>query len=148
MTKPPFDFSEMMKTFNPEALTKMFDPAAMMKSLQDAGKDMPDMTAFMESNQRNFEAMTEANKAAAATYKDMLEKQMQLFQSVTEPAQQKLKEAADPATIKAGTDAMNEAVEQALALMQSMADAARAANEKAFEAVKDQAANVTRSMKP
>ena len=148
MTKAPFDFSEMMKAFNPEAMSKMFDPATMMKTLQDAGKDMPDMSAFIQSNQRNFDAMTEANKAAAATYKDMLEKQMQLFQSVTEPAQQKLKEAADPATIQAGTAAMNDAVAQALALMQTMADAARTANEQAFEAVKEQAANATRSMKP
>ena len=70
---------------------------------------------------------------------------MQIFQSMTEPAQQKLKEATDPATIQAGTAAMNEAVEQALGMMQTMAEAARTANEQAFDAVKDQVASATKS---
>ncbi len=144
MTKSPFDLSEMFKAFSPEAMSKAFDPANMMKSLQDTNKDMPDMSAFIEANQRNFEAMAAANKAAAEGYKDMLEKQMQIFQAVTEPAQQTLKDAADPVTIEAGTAAMNEAVEQALGLMQKMAEAARTANSEAFDTVKDQVASATR----
>jgi hypothetical protein len=145
MTNNPFDPSEMFKAFNPEAMSKLFDPSNMMKSLEGASKDLPDMSTFIATNQRNFDAMTEANKVAAEGYKDMLEKQMQIFQSVVEPAQKKLKEAADPATIQAGTAAMNEAVERALGLMQQMAEAAREANDKAFDAVKEQAAQATRS---
>lgn len=149
MTNNPFDPSEMFKAFNPEVMSKVFDPENMMKALQDTGKDMPDMSAFIETNKRHFEAMAEANKAAAEGYKDMLEKQMQIFQDVTEPFQQKLKEAADPVTIQARTDAMNDAVEQALGLMQKMAEAARAANEQAFDTVKGQAASsVKKSKKP
>ncbi|WP_187431496.1 hypothetical protein ROLI_026840 [Roseobacter fucihabitans] len=142
MTKTPFDMSDMFKAFNPEAMSKVFDPSEMMKSLQQTHKGMPDLSAFIETNQRNFEAMAEANKAAAEGYRDMLAKQMEIFQSAIEPAQQKLKDAGDPATIQAGTEAMNEAVEQALSLMQKMAEATREANEKAFESIKDQAENM------
>ena len=113
----------MLKGPTADAMAKFFDPISSTKSLQDAGKDLPGLSEFSETHQRNFDALAEANKAAAEGYKDMLEKQMQIFQSVTEPAQKMLKDAADPAALQAGTAAWNHAVEQALGLMQGMAQA-------------------------
>ncbi len=144
MTKTPFDPSEMFKGPAAEAMAKFLDPMGLMTALQDAGKDMPGLPGFSENHQRNVEALAEANKAAMAGYKDMLEKQMQIFQSLTEPAQKMLKDAADPAAIQAGTAAWNKAVEDALGLMQNMAQAAQEANAKAFEAVNGQAASLMR----
>lgn len=144
MTKNPFDPSEMFKGGSADAMSKFFDPMSLMKSLQEASKDLPGLSGFAETHQRNVEALAEANKAAMAGYKDMLEKQMQIFQSVTEPAQQMLKGAGDPAAIQASTAAWNKAVEEALGLMQSMAEAAQAANAQAFEKVNEQAASLMR----
>jgi len=145
MSKNPFDLSDLFKSFNPEAMSKMFDPANMMSAFKDMGKDLPDMTSAIDTNKRQFEAMAEANKAAAASYKDMVEKQAEIFQDVIEPAQKMMSGASDPATAKAASDAMNTAVEQALGIMQQMADTARTANEQVFAAAKDQAASAVKN---
>ncbi len=144
MAKNPFDPAEIFKAFSPDAMAKAFDPNAMMNAFQEAGKNLPDLADVFDANKRHFEATAEANKAAAAGYKDMLEKQMEIFREVTEPVQKMMMDAADPATIKAQTDAMSEAVQNALALMQNLAEASRVANEKAFEEVK---AEVTKTVK-
>lgn len=141
MSKNPFDISELFKSFDPEAMSKMFDPNNLMAAFKDAGKDMPDMSSVFDTNKRQFEAMAEANKAAAASYKDMVGKQMEIFQDVIKPAQDLMTGASDPSSNQAAGDAMSNAVEQALGIMQQMAETAQMANEQAFTAAKDQVAD-------
>jgi hypothetical protein len=125
----PFDMSELMKLYDPERVAKMFDPSAFMAQMPSG---MPDMATLMERNRRNYEAMVEANKAAAATYRDMLEKQTEIWTRMTEAAREYASEASGPDAMTKGSEAYAKAVETSLTLMQEMAETAREANEKAF----------------
>lgn len=138
MAKSPFDMSEMMKAFDPEAMKKMFDPQKMMEMLKMPSAGGADMASLIEANKRHFEAMAEAHKSAAEGYKDMLEKQMALFQDVIAPAQKMIAEASDPETIKARTDAMNKAIADGLEVVRKLAESTKTANEQAFNAFKAQ----------
>jgi hypothetical protein len=111
---------------------------------------MFDMEGIIKANQRNFEAMKEANKAAAETYKDMLDKQMEIFGQLTLAARQQYEwaeDAAGPDTLKAKTAAMSEAVEEALVLMRKLAEASREANEEAFNQMRGQVEEAVEKMK-
>ncbi|SES16032.1 Phasin protein [Tranquillimonas rosea] len=141
-TKNPYDFSEYFKAFDPELMTKMFTPQAMMAMFQPQSRgDMFDMESVIKANQRNFEAMADANRAAAEAYKDLLDKQMEIFGKLTMAARQQyewMEDTAGPDTLKAKTEAMNDAVEEALTLMRKLAEEARKANEEAFSTVRGQ----------
>ena len=141
MTDNPFDPSKYFPAFDPEAMSKMFNPQAMFQMFQAPQASVFDMESIIKANQRNFEAMKEANQAAAETYKDMLDKQMEIFGKLTLAARQQYEwaeDAAGPDTLKAKTQAMADAVEEALALMRKMADTTREASAEAFEQVKEQ----------
>ena len=119
----PFDMSEMMKAFDPERIAKMWNPQVMMQAFQQPQAQMFDMEQVIKANQRNFEALTEANKSAAEAYKDMLDKQMQVFGQMTMAVRDQYEwaeGAADPDKMKAKTAAMNQAVEEALTMMKKL----------------------------
>ncbi|MGB0661669.1 MAG: phasin family protein [Mangrovicoccus sp.] len=141
MAKNPFDFTDMYKFFDPEDVTKMFNPSKMF-SVFEAEKASPfDMTQLFDTNRKNFEAMVEANKAAASAYKDLLEKQMEVFGQMTSAARDHvawLDETAGPEAMSKKTEAYGEAVEKALVLMRKLADNARDANEEAYNTLKGQ----------
>lgn len=135
MTNKLYDPAELMKAFDPEAMRKMFDPQNMLATFQQgAGKF--DVSSIMEQNKEQLEAMAEANKAAAESFRDMMAKQMAIFQEVIAPAQKKTAESGDPEKIKAQSKKMNKAMAEGLALMKTLADNTRKANEEAFEAFK------------
>ena len=135
MAKPSFDPTDFMKAFDPEAMRKMFDPKNMMAVFQK-GSGGFDMSTLMETNKKQVEAMAEANKAAAETYRDLMAKQMAVFQEVIAPAQKMIAESSDPETVKTRTEAMNNAVAEGLAVMKTLAENTRKANEDAFAAFK------------
>lgn len=137
MAKNPFDMSDMMKAFDPEAMRKMFDPQSLLTAFSQGGAGF-DMSKLIEDNKRQVEAMAEANQAAAEAYRDLMAKQMAIFQEVIAPAQKMIAESSDPDAISARTKAMNEAVEEGLAVMKGLAENTRRANEQAFEAFKAQ----------
>jgi len=137
----PYDFSQMFKAFDPENVQKMFDPNRMFEMFQPAQSSAFDMSGVFEMNRRNFEAMVEANKAAAAAYKDLLEKQMEVFQQMTEAAREHvawMDETTGPQAVSQRTEAYAAAVEKALVLMRKLADSARDANEEAYTQLKGQ----------
>lgn len=139
--KNPWDVTEMMKAFDPEQVARMWNPQMMFSMFQPPKGEMFDMESIIKANQRNFEAMAEANKAAAEAYKDLLDKQMEIFGKLTLAARQQYEWAEDtagPDAVTAKTRAMSDAVEEALRLMRKLADATRNANEDAFNSVKDQ----------
>lgn len=140
--KNPFDYSEMFKVFDPEDVAKMFNPKTMFSAFEMDKTPAPfDMTKLFDTNRKNFEAMVEANKSAAAAYKDLLEKQMDVFGQLTAAARDHMAwvdEAAGPEALSKKTEAYGEAVEKALGLMKKLADSARDANEEAYAKLKGQ----------
>ncbi len=139
--KNPFDMSEFMQAFDPERIARMWNPQTMMQMFQQPQAQMFDMEQVIRANQRNFEAMSESNKSAAEAYKDLLDKQMEIFEKLTGAARQQYEwaeENAGPDAMKARTQAVNEAVEEALTLMRKMADNARDANQEAYQSMQSQ----------
>ncbi|TDL84263.1 hypothetical protein E2L08_02005 [Palleronia sediminis] len=137
----PWDMTEMMKAFDPERIARMWNPQAMMTMFQQPQAQMFDLEGVIRANQRNFEAMQEANKSAAEAYKDLLDKQMEIFDKMTRAARQQYEwaeETAGPETMTARTKAMNDAVEEALGLMRRMAEQAREANREAYAQMQGQ----------
>ncbi len=134
MAKSPFDLQDFMKAFDPEAMNKIFDPQNMMAMLQQQNMGAADMPKMFEANKGRIEAMVEANKVAALSYKDMLEKQMQIFRDVTSDAADQAKSG----TSQDVTVAYQQAVERALEIMTNLSEAARDANNQAYAEIKTQ----------
>lgn len=139
--KNPFDVTSMFSMFDPEDVKKVFDPTKMFAAFETPQKTPFDMTGLFDTNRKNLEAMVEANKAAAGAYKDLLDKQMDVFGQLTSAAQEhvsKLGDMTGPDALSQQSKAYSEAVETAMGLMQQLAENARAANEEAYGAIKDQ----------
>lgn len=140
VTKGPFDYSSMFKMFDPEDVRKFFDPMRMF-SMYDRRVSPFDLSAVYDANRKSFDAMVEANKAAASAYQDLLEKQMEVFHQLTEAARDHVAwvdETAGPEALGRKTEAYGEAVEKALVLMRKLAESARDANEDAYASLKTQ----------
>lgn len=140
MTKNPHDPTEFFKAFDPEAIQKMFDPQNMLAAFQQ-GSESFDISKLTEMNKQQVEAMAEANRAAAESYRDMMAKQMAVFQDVIAPAQAMMAKSTDP-------EKMNASIAEGLELMKTMAENARKANEEALAAFKlrlDQALKTPKS---
>lgn len=149
-TRPPFDFGDMFKAFNPTDVSRMFDPQRMMSMFEPARSPGFDMTGVFEMNRKNFEAMVDANKAAAEAYQDLLQKQMEVFQQLTTAAREHVSwvdETTGPEAISAKTEAYGAAVEKALVLMRKLADSARDANEEAYTQLKGQVNDAMEDLK-
>lgn len=137
----PFDMSKMFRMFDPNDVQKFFDPNKMFESVAPAKTNAFDMSGVFDMNRKNFEAMVDANKAAAAAYKDLLEKQMEVFGQLTQAAREHVAwvdETTGPEAVSTKTEAYGAAVEKALVLMRKLADAARDANEEAYNQMKGQ----------
>ena len=140
--KNPFDLTDMFKAFDPEKMGEMFNPSKMFASFDsDAMKAPFDVTKLMDTSAKNFEAMVEANKSATAAYKDMMDKQMEVYGQLTSAAREHLSwvdEATGPEAMTKKAQAYGEAVEKAMTLMKKLAEDAQSANEQAFTKVKSQ----------
>lgn len=139
--KNPYDYGKMFKMFDPEDIQRFFDPNRMFAMFEPAKSPAFDMSGVFDLNRKNFEAMVEANKAAAAAYKDLLEKQMEVFAQLTSAARDHtawIDETTGPQAISQRTEAYAGAVEKALILMRKLADSARDSNEEAYAQLKGQ----------
>lgn len=141
----PFDFSDMfqdmMKMYEPERIAQMFDPQKFFEQMPGLPSSSMDMSGLMEKNQASFEAMVEANKAAAETYRDMLDKQMEIFNRMTTAAQdaaQGVQSPVNPDAAQKNAKLCADAAQKAFDLMREMAEAAQSANEQAFDRVSGQ----------
>ncbi|MEM8555470.1 MAG: hypothetical protein AAGF71_11690, partial [Pseudomonadota bacterium] len=114
-TKTPFDMSKMFKLFDPEDIAKMFNPKNMYSVFEAESFQPFDMTKVVEANRKNFDAMVEANKAAAEAYQDLMGKQMEMFGQMTEAAKEQMawiEENAGPDAMTKKTEAYAEATEK------------------------------------
>ena len=102
-----------------------------------------DADAMMAAQQKNMDAMIEANKVMTAGYQDLYKRQVALFEAAVTQAKDKLTEAqgeapsADQAT--QNVEAMKVAFEKAAADLNELSEMAQKANTGAFEIVKTRA---------
>jgi phasin family protein len=122
-----FDVEKMTEFFKQNDFTKHF--AAMRMPGVDAD-------ALVAAQQKNMNALVEANKAAAAGYQDLFKKQMSIFEETMAEAQTHLKSfdatKLDPEAAKAQAELAKAAFEKALANMQALAETAQKANAEAY----------------
>jgi hypothetical protein len=140
----------MFKMYDPEKIARLFDPQqffAQMPALQSAGMDAEKL---IERNKASYEAMVAANQAAAETYRDMLEKQMDIFHRLTAAAQdaaQNVQPPVDSGAASKNAEVYAEAAQKAFDLMREMAEAAQAANQEAFDRLSGEVAKATEDLK-
>ncbi|MFK7876282.1 MAG: hypothetical protein AB8B71_10955 [Paracoccaceae bacterium] len=141
--KNPADMSEWMKLLQPEAMAKMFDTKAMMENFGMKMGDM-DPTEAMNNAKEQFDAMVKANEAAAASYRDLMAKQTQIFQDLTSEAAEQMQNAG---SADAG-EVYQTAVKRSFEIMAELSEAANQANTQAFEAVRGQVEQAMKDLKP
>ena len=129
--KTPDAYAEFMKMYDPENISKMFNPQAMMEHWGVKTPDFDPQEAVRKA-QDKFDAMAKANEAAAASYRDLMEKQMQIFQDVTAEAAEHIK--SSPAQDAA--EVYHQAVKRALEVMTELSENVRHANEQAYAAIR------------
>lgn len=130
-TKNPF-------AFDADKLSEMFKAPDLNKLFE--GMKVPgfDMTALMDTQKKNVEALVAANRAAAAGYQDFYKKQMAIFEETMSGAQAQIASMGEnlgPDSAAKQADLYKVAFEKALANMTELAEAAKKANEEAFAIV-------------
>ena len=132
-------FDKGFYSFEPEKFAELFKSADMTKFFEQAKLPMFDFEALMATQQKNMDALVEANKAAAAGYQDLFKKQVAIYEETMASAQEQISEMKmDQLTPEAASrqaDLMKAAFEKAIANMTELAEAAKKANADAFEIV-------------
>ncbi len=129
--KTPEMFRDLMQMFDPANFGKAFDPAAMFEKLGAFPGNL-DAQDAIEKSKGQFETMAKANEAAAQSYRDLIEKQMEIFRDLTSEATEQAK-AGPPQDVSA---TYQQAVQRALEIMTELSNAARDANAQALDAIK------------
>jgi phasin family protein len=126
-------------SFDVEKMSEFFKQNDFTKHLSQMKMPGFDPEALMAAQQKNMDALVEANKAAAAGYQDLFKKQMQIFEETMSEAQQAMKTfdatKLDPEKAKAQGELAKAAFEKALANMQALAESAQKANAEAYDIV-------------
>lgn len=126
-------------SFDAEKMTEFFKQNDFTKHL--AGLKVPgmDAEALLAAQQKNMDALLQANKAAASGYQDLFKKQMQIFEETMAEAKEQMKSfdatKLDADKAKASAELAKAAFEKALANMQALAESAQKANSEAYEIV-------------
>lgn len=125
-------------SFDVDKLNEFFKQNDFSKYLANLKMPGIDADALVKAQQKNMEALVEANKAAAAGYQELFKKQVGIFEETMAEAQKQLK-AFDTTQIddraKAQGELAKAAFEKALANMQALAESAQKANAEAYEIV-------------
>lgn len=126
-------------SFDVEKMTEFFKQNDFTKHLANLKVPGMDAEALMAAQQKNMDALVQANKAAASGYQDLFKKQVQIFEETMAEAKENLKSfdatKIDADKAKASADLAKAAFEKALANMQALAEGAQKANADAYEIV-------------
>jgi phasin family protein len=126
-------------SFDPEKMTEFFKQNDFTKHLANLKVPGMDPEALLAAQQKNMDALVQANKAAAAGYQDLFKKQMQIFEETMSEAKEHMKSfdatKLDADKARASADLAKTAFEKALANMQALAEGAQKANAEAYEIV-------------
>lgn len=130
----PFDLSKMMGEFDP---TKMMDQ--FTKALGQYQIPGVDMTAVLESQRKNMEALTTANKQALEGMKAVATRQSEILRETMEEASTAIKglSAVGSPTEAASKQAefLKQAVERALSHMRELAEMSTKSNTETFDTI-------------
>lgn len=124
-----FDAEKFMDFFKQNDFTKAFGEMKMPQV---------DTEALFESQKKNMDALIAANKAAAAGYQELFQKQMSIFEATLAEAREQMKDVdlkVDAKAASAKMDLAKAAFEKALANMKDLAETAQKANSEAYEIV-------------
>jgi phasin family protein len=130
-------FDKNLFAFDAQKFAEVFKTADMTKMFEGAKMPGFDAQAIFATQQKNMEALVEANKAAAAGYQDLFKRQVAIAEETMKAAQAQLTElkmepmSADGAQKRA--DLMKEGFEKAVANLTELADTAKKANSEALE---------------
>ena len=134
-------------SFDVEKLTEFFKQNDFAKQLASMKLPGVDPEALMSAQQKNMDALVEANKAAAAGYQELFRKQVAIFEDTMAEAKRQMAAfdatKIDPDKAKAQGELFKVAFEKALANMKDLAESAQRANADAYDIV---AARIRESM--
>lgn len=126
-------------SFDVDKMTEFFKQNDFSKQLASLKIPGVDTDAMVAAQQKNMDALVEANKAAAAGYQDLFRKQVAIFEETMAEARKHLKSfdtaKLDADAAKAQSELARAAFEKALANMQALAESAQKANASAYEIV-------------
>ncbi len=126
-------------SFDVEKMTEFFKQNDFTKQLSAMNLPKIDTESLLAAQQKNMDAVVEANKAAAAGYQDLFKKQMAIFEETMAEAQKHMgsfdAKKMDAETAKAQAELAKTAFEKALSNMQALAESAKKANSDAYEIV-------------
>ncbi|MCB1759440.1 MAG: TIGR01841 family phasin [Gammaproteobacteria bacterium] len=114
MANNPFDFSGLLKSYDPQAFFKQMQGGFSAYQLPNF-----DNKAFLDSQKKNMEALVNANQAALAGTQELLKAQSEMLQQAMADATEAAKSLAGSSNPKElaekQTDLLQAAVEKALA---------------------------------
>lgn len=121
----------------------VFDAEKLKELFNVAKLPTVDADAVLAAQQKNVDALIEANQVVIAGYQDLYKRQIALFEAAVAQAKDKLTEAqSQPLTADQATqnvDALKAAFEKAATDVKELAELAQKANTGAFEIVKARA---------
>lgn len=139
MFDPKSMFDPKAFSFDAEKMVEFFKQNDFTKQLSEFKMPGVDPESIMAAQQKNMDALVEANKAAAAGYQDLFKKQIAIFEETMSEARKHMSgmdtAKLDPETAKAQGELAKAAFEKALANMQELAETAQKANSSAYEIV-------------
>ncbi|WP_112322399.1 phasin family protein [Oceanibium sediminis] len=124
--------------FDPEKMMDFFRQNDFTKAFADAKIPGFDTADLFAAQQKNMNALVEANKAAASGYQELFQKQMAIFEETLAEAQKQIKSTEMKLDGKAATaqaELAKAAFEKAIANMKDLAETAQKANTEAYEIV-------------
>ncbi|MEM6549518.1 MAG: TIGR01841 family phasin [Pseudomonadota bacterium] len=138
-----FDPDAMKDMFKMPEMDKLFDMTKMPefdKFFDMSKMPMANMGDIVELQQKNLNAVVEANKVAVAGYQDLYKRQMSIFEEGLAKAKDQLAEMqGQPLTAEQASknmETMKVTFEKGLEDVRELAEMAQKANSEAFEIVK------------
>lgn len=117
--------------FDPESFSRMFQAPDMTKMMESFRLPGFDMSAMLNAQKRNADAIVAANQAAAAGYREIMRRQMEIFQETMTSAQGQFVAMGETDPAKQA-DMMRAAFERGVGNMHEIAESSRKAAEEAF----------------
>lgn len=126
--------------FDPNTYVEMMKSNDMMKMFEGAKLPGFDAEALTEAQKKNVQAFVDANRIAAEGYQSLFKKQVEVMQASITEMTEAMKEATTSPMTTENAEAKMEAAkaqfEKSVTLFTDMSEAARKANEDAFEIIR------------
>ncbi len=130
-TQNPFDLSKLMEMFDPQKMMDQFNQTMGQLKLPEF-----DFQAMLESQRKNLDAVTEANRSLIEGTEALLKRQAELFQEAAKDAVESMSSLTDikPEEIAAKqAELFTQAYDKASESMREIAEILRAAQENAIK---------------